>query len=44
LLRDPKFREQLALRYIAESNVAVSYRGLLEKAERVLDLTGRALE
>lgn len=44
LLRDPKFREQLALRYIAESNVAVSYRGLLEKAERVLDLTGRALD
>jgi hypothetical protein len=44
LLRDPKFREQLALRYIAESNVAVSYRGLLEKAERVLDLTGWALE
>lgn len=44
LLRDPKFREHLALRYVAESGVAASYRGLLEKAERVLHLTGRAIE
>jgi hypothetical protein len=44
LLRDPRFREHLALRYLAESGVAGSYRGLLEKAERVLDLARRALE
>lgn len=44
LLRDPRFREHLALRYLAESGVAAAYRGLLEKAERVLDLTGRELE
>jgi hypothetical protein len=44
LLRDPKFREHLALRYSAESDVAASYRGLREMAERVLDLTRRALE
>ena len=44
LLRDPKFREHLALRYSAEIDVAGSYRGLLEMAERVLDLTRRALE
>jgi hypothetical protein len=43
LLSDPKFREHLALRYLAESDVASWYRGLLEKAERVLDLTQRAL-
>jgi hypothetical protein len=44
LLRDPRFREHLALRYLAESGVAASYRSLLAKAERVLDLTRRALE
>lgn len=43
LLRDPKFREHLALRYLAERDVAGSYRGLLDKAERVLGLTRRAL-
>lgn len=44
LLRNPRFREHLALRYLAESGVADSYRSLLEKAERVLDLARRALE
>jgi hypothetical protein len=44
LLGDPRFREHLALRYMAESGVAGAYRGLLEKAERILDLTRRALE
>lgn len=44
LLSDPRFREHLALRYLAESGVAASYRRLLETAQRVLDLTGRALE
>ena len=44
LLGDPRFREHLALRYLAESGVAASYRRLLETAERVLDLTGLALE
>lgn len=44
LLEDPSFREHLALRYLAESGVAASYRHLLETAQRVLDLTGRALE
>ena len=44
LLRDPKFREHLALRYLAEQGVAGAYRGLLEKAEQVLELTRRALE
>jgi hypothetical protein len=43
LLQNPKFREHLALRYLAESDVAGSYRGLLEKANRVLELTRRAL-
>jgi hypothetical protein len=43
LLRDPRFREHLALRYLTESGVAVWYQGLLEKAERILDLTGREL-
>jgi hypothetical protein len=44
LLRDPEFREHLALRYSAENDVASWYRGLLAKAERVLDLTRRASE
>jgi hypothetical protein len=43
LLRDPKFREHLALRYLAERDVAGAYRGLLEKANGVLGLTRRAL-
>jgi hypothetical protein len=43
LLADPKFREHLALRYLAERDVARVYRGLLQKAERVLDLTEGAL-
>ena len=44
LLSEPRFREHLALRYLAESGVAGAYRGLLEKAERILELTRRALE
>ena len=44
LLRDPKFREHLALRYLAEQGVAGAYKGLLEKAEEVLNLTRRAPE
>ena len=43
LLTNPKFHEHLALRYLAERDVASAYRGLLEKAERVLMLTERAL-
>ena len=43
LLTDPKFREHLALRYLAERDVANVYRGVLEDAERVLGLTERAL-
>jgi hypothetical protein len=43
LLRNPKFREHLALRYLAERDVAGSYRGLLEKAKRVLELIRGAL-
>ncbi|MGH7469812.1 MAG: hypothetical protein ACRENP_17830 [Longimicrobiales bacterium] len=43
LLADPKFREHVALRYFAERDVANAYRGLLEKAERVLHLTEQAL-
>lgn len=43
LLSDPKFREHLALRYLAERDLAGSYRGLLEKAQRVLTLTQRTL-
>jgi hypothetical protein len=44
LLEDARFREHLALRYLAERDVARAYRGLLEKAEQVLDLTHRALK
>jgi hypothetical protein len=43
LLSDPKFREHLALRFLAERDVAASYRGILGKAERVLELTRREL-
>jgi hypothetical protein len=43
LLRDPMFREHLALRHLAERDVGRMYRALLEKAEQVLDLTRRAL-
>ena len=43
LLLDAKFREHLALRYLAERDVAGTYRGLLSKAQEVLDLTQRAL-
>jgi hypothetical protein len=43
LVREPKFREHLALRYLAERDVARGYRGLLAKAQTVLDLTRRAL-
>lgn len=43
LLRDSSFQEHLALRYLAERDVAGSYRGLLETAEKVLDLTRRSL-
>jgi hypothetical protein len=38
LLRDPKFRDHLALRYLAERDVASVYRKLRAQAQRVLDL------
>jgi hypothetical protein len=43
LLRDPRFREHLALRHAAERDVANTYRALLERAEKVLGLTRRTL-
>lgn len=42
LLLDARFREHLALRYLAERGVGVSYQSLLTKAQEVLDLTRRA--
>ena len=42
LLIDPRFREHLALRYLAERGVGDSYKSLLAKAQEVLDLTRRA--
>jgi Family of unknown function (DUF6090) len=34
-LRDPRFREHLALRYYSERDMARKYRGLLEQAQKV---------
>lgn len=42
LLMDPRFREHLALRYLAEQGVGAAYQSLLNKAQEVLDLTRRA--
>lgn len=44
LLADPGFHERLALRHLAERDVAGTYRELLVKAQHVLKLTDRALE
>ena len=37
LLKDPKFQEHLALRHLAERDVANQYRGFLALAQKVLD-------
>lgn len=42
LLEDPEFREHLALRYLAERDVAAAYQGLQQKAQQVLELARRA--